>query len=198
MQTRSVETRKKILSTAEQLFSRSGYESASVADICSAAGISKGAFYHHFPSKQAVFMELLSEWLKGIDQGLEMLRANQEDPAEALLQMTDIFSPILEAAKNGMPIFLEFWAHAVRDPALWKEAIAPFRRYQEYFTLMLSKMPTIGGEQPPDARTAASAVLAVAIGIIIQGMMDTEGQDWSRVGRESMQYLLEGLTRRSA
>jgi AcrR family transcriptional regulator len=198
MQTRSLETRRKILETAEKLFSQSGYESASVADICTAAGISKGAFYHHFPSKQAVFLELLGDWLKGIDQGLETLRADNEDPVDALLRMTEIFQPILDAAKSGIPIFLEFWAHAVRDPELWQEAIAPYHRYQEYFTELLSRVPDRSDSFKPDPKIAATAVLALAIGIILQGMMDTEDQNWSRVGRDSMKYLLDGMTRRSA
>lgn len=48
-------TRDKILSAAFQLFIERGYEGASLNNIVSASGVSKGAFYHYFPSKLSVF-----------------------------------------------------------------------------------------------------------------------------------------------
>ena len=63
-QQRSEETRARILHAALECFSRTGYDASGVAEICAAAGVSKGAFYHHFPTKQAVFIELLNFWAK--------------------------------------------------------------------------------------------------------------------------------------
>jgi AcrR family transcriptional regulator len=126
MQTRSIETRAKIVQAAQDLFSKTGYESSSVSDICDRAGISKGAFYHHFPSKQAVFMELLSEWLKGIDIGLEAMRNSQTGASQPLVRMADIIPSVIHAAEGRLPIFLEFLVHSARDQELWKTAIAPY------------------------------------------------------------------------
>ncbi len=66
MQARSEETRTHILEAALRRFANHGYSAASVDEICAEAGVSKGAFYHHFPSKQALFLELLNEWLDKI------------------------------------------------------------------------------------------------------------------------------------
>lgn len=52
--------RNEILDCAQALFSERGYEETTVNDVIAAAGISKGAFYHHFPSKQAM-LEALAE-----------------------------------------------------------------------------------------------------------------------------------------
>lgn len=48
-----------ILSAARDLFRTEGYEAVSIDDIAAAAGCTKGAFYHHFPSKQAIFDQLV-------------------------------------------------------------------------------------------------------------------------------------------
>ena len=48
------------MESAIKLFSSTGYNKASVDDICAQAGISKGAFYHHFKSKQELFLALLA------------------------------------------------------------------------------------------------------------------------------------------
>jgi len=61
MQQRSEETRTKIMDSAIKLFSTRGFNTASVDDICEEAGISKGAFYHHFESKQALILALLDD-----------------------------------------------------------------------------------------------------------------------------------------
>src|SRR4030042_133327 len=126
MQTRSVETRAKIIQAAQDLFSQTGYESASVSEICTRAGISKGAFYHHFPSKQSIFLELLSDWLKGIDLGLEGLRRSRTGNEQSLVRMAEILPAVIRAAEGRLPIFLEFWVHSARDKELWNTAIAPY------------------------------------------------------------------------
>jgi AcrR family transcriptional regulator len=197
MQTRSVKTRNKIILAARELFARTGYESASVDDICREAGISKGAFYHHFPSKQSVFMELLNEWLAGIEQGLELLRNSQADAGEGLVRMADILPEILESAEGRLPIFLEFWGYAVRDPKLWKAAVAPYRRYREYFQKILADMQPNSAEAR-EKETAGLAVMSLAIGLVIQGILDPKAAEWGSVGRESMRMLLEGLRHRQS
>ena len=56
---RSSQTRTAIIDSATRCFVREGYDSTGVAEICENAGVSKGAFYYHFESKEAVFLELI-------------------------------------------------------------------------------------------------------------------------------------------
>ena len=107
MQQRSEETRTKITESAIKLFSSRGYAAASVDDICTEAGISKGAFYHHFESKQALFVTLPDDWLKTIDKAIEA--SKDKTAPETFMQMTEAFPCIFETADEGLPIFLEFW-----------------------------------------------------------------------------------------
>jgi AcrR family transcriptional regulator len=197
MQKRSIETKGKIMRAAQDLFSRSGFESASVSEICALAGVSKGAFYHHFPSKQSIFMELLTEWLRGVDKALENLRAIQPEVPQALIQMADILPEIIKTAEGRLPIFLEFWVHATRDPSLWKEAIAPYKKYRDFFVQMMGEGMGAGSISAMDKETAALAVMSMAIGLLLQGIVDPAGSDWAGVGRESIRVLTDGLTRRS-
>src|SRR5271155_4078840 len=48
-----------ILAGARALFAERGFEATSIDDIALAAGVTKGAVYHHFPSKEAIFVEVL-------------------------------------------------------------------------------------------------------------------------------------------
>jgi AcrR family transcriptional regulator len=50
-----------IVSQARRLFTERGFEATSIDDIAEAAGIAKGAVYHHFASKEAVFERVLED-----------------------------------------------------------------------------------------------------------------------------------------
>ena len=50
--------RSSILETAERLFFEKGYEQTSIQDILDALSMSKGGFYHHFASKEAILSEI--------------------------------------------------------------------------------------------------------------------------------------------
>lgn len=52
---------RQILATAGRLFAERGYEGTSVHDIASAAGVSKAAVFHHFASKQALYLAALRD-----------------------------------------------------------------------------------------------------------------------------------------
>jgi len=53
------ETRAKIFAAATQLFAQNGYHATTIADIARAAGVAKGTFFVHFPSKDAVIGALV-------------------------------------------------------------------------------------------------------------------------------------------
>jgi AcrR family transcriptional regulator len=54
-------TRRRILDAAQAEFSRNGFHATSVEDVVKASGLSKGGFYFHFPSKDALFAALYDE-----------------------------------------------------------------------------------------------------------------------------------------
>ena len=55
-------TRERILGAALEVFAGKGYHRASVDDIVRASATSKGAVYHHFPNKEAVFLALVDDF----------------------------------------------------------------------------------------------------------------------------------------
>jgi AcrR family transcriptional regulator len=57
-QERTVVTRDLLLSAAEKIFARVGYEKAQMEEIAEAAGFSKGALYAHFKNKEELFLAL--------------------------------------------------------------------------------------------------------------------------------------------
>ena len=66
------ETGEKIIAAASKVFLENGYEAASVKMIIEEAGVVTGSFYHFFPSKEALFEEVVSrqldEFISNIDR----------------------------------------------------------------------------------------------------------------------------------
>jgi AcrR family transcriptional regulator len=197
MQERSHETREQLLSAATRCFARSGYEATGVAEICEDAQMSKGAFYHHFPSKHAVFVALLEDWLKQLDRLLQTLTGTPRPAPELLAQMGNMFGFIYQSASGRLPMFLEFWSQASRDEVVWEKTIAPYRGYQQQIAQFMQKGMEDGLLAERDAQTAAWLIMALVCGIILQSQLDPQGANWDKVGREGLQILLEGLRKRS-
>lgn len=78
------ETERKILEVSRRLFQTKGYEHTTIQDIVDALGMSKGAVYHHFKSKEAIYDRIGTlyydrfDWFRNADElpggtGLEKL-----------------------------------------------------------------------------------------------------------------------------
>lgn len=193
VQQRAEETRARILEAAAECFAQHGYEAASVADICERAGVSKGAFYHHFPSKQDLFMALLNDWLEALDASLRRVQAEAANVPDALRNMAGMVGFVLSSASERLPMFLEFWTQAARDPDVWAATIAPYRRYREFFAELVRAGVAEGSLQPVDAEAAAEVIVSLAVGTILQGLLDPQGADWNRSLSQGIEMILASL-----
>jgi len=193
LQRRAEKTRGRILKAAEECFVRDGYDAASVAEICERAGVTKGALYHHFPSKQALFLALLQGWLGRLDAGMEALRASAPTVPEGLLHMAGVTRFIFSEASGRLPIFLEFFDQASHDREVWQATVAPYRRYRDWFAEMIRTGVAEGSMRPVDPDAAAVSIVALAVGMLLQGLLDPDGADWGQAMHEGVRMLLEGL-----
>jgi TetR/AcrR family transcriptional repressor of nem operon len=92
-QARSLITREKILQEATRLFTLKGYHDTKLDEVVRAVGLTSGAFFHHFRSKEDLafaamewYLEQRRHELNQIEQGLG---AAQSDPLEAVFRWLD-------------------------------------------------------------------------------------------------------------
>lgn len=56
------EARARLIEAARSLVRHKGFAATSVDELCASAGVTKGAFFHHFPSKEALGVALIDDW----------------------------------------------------------------------------------------------------------------------------------------
>jgi AcrR family transcriptional regulator len=120
---RGTERREQLLETAARLFAEQGYHGTTVGDVCDSLGVGKGVFYWYFPSKEAMFLELLQELLLELRRAQQFAIANVDDPVhrieEGIRASIEFF--------RGNPGFLEL----IRIAARYEEFSGFLERGQE-------------------------------------------------------------------
>jgi TetR/AcrR family transcriptional repressor of nem operon len=85
---RTSDAREKILAAAQRLMESRGYSALGVADICKAAGVPKGSFYHFFDSKEALALAVLDEHWRVQGADWERILGGDAEPLQRLRQQS--------------------------------------------------------------------------------------------------------------
>jgi TetR/AcrR family transcriptional repressor of nem operon len=111
---RGTPTRDRILEAAQRLVLEHGFGSTTVDAILAETGTSKGAFFHHFPTKARLGQALVERYAAADAETLETLMATAEaasdDPAEQLVAFLGAFEEATEEMVNMQPgcLFVSF------------------------------------------------------------------------------------------
>ena len=84
----SAATRRSIVDAAARLFSERGYATSSLSDIVAGTGMTKGAVYWHFPSKQDIALDIVRQMYESWPALLKATIEAHEDSLEALVAVT--------------------------------------------------------------------------------------------------------------
>ena len=97
LQARAEATRRRIIDSAVDLFDELGYGETGLADVLQRAGVSKGAFYYHFDSKEAVAIAIIDEYRRRVKEAVHE-RSDPHAPAlESMIVATFTSAATIEA-----------------------------------------------------------------------------------------------------
>jgi TetR/AcrR family transcriptional repressor of nem operon len=92
------DSREKLFAATITSVVEKGYAATTVDEICEAAGVTKGAFFHHFPSKQSLTAAAVSDWTEKCDAFYGAAPYHQfDDPLQRFLGYLDFRKETLRA-----------------------------------------------------------------------------------------------------
>src|ERR687884_95866 len=121
-----------ILEAALEVFSRRGYNGASIDEIAQAAGISKALIYEHFPSKRDLHVSLLDQHVQEIFERLAASAATSEPGEVRLRAGVDAF---LQWVEERAAPFRMFFRDAVEP-----EVAEAIQRVQRQTTAVIAEL----------------------------------------------------------
>lgn len=190
------QTKVKIIQAGEEIFSLKGYDATSVQDICDKAGVSKGAFFHYFPSKEIFFMEILDIWLSDLSKKLQNYILSSKNLYKDLVKMSEIFKEIFKDSHQKFYLFIEFLRFGVKDEKIAKKIEYNFDLYTNYFTDIIKKGIENGIFKDVDPNLISHILVSYAIGTIEQEILNPK-LDWDIISREGVKFILGAIKRRN-
>ncbi|TVT52773.1 TetR/AcrR family transcriptional regulator [Amycolatopsis cynarae] len=145
---------RRLLSAATKLFAQRGFDRTSVQEIVSAAGVTKGAMYHYFGSKDDLLSEIYGRVLRLQTEQLEKVAATEAPVRERLRQAaTDVVTSTIENL-DDTTIFLQSM-HQL-SPDKQNAVRSERRRYHERFRSLIEE-----GQREGQFRTDKPADIVV-------------------------------------
>ncbi len=83
------ERRRQILDCAAEVFASKGIAASTVREIADSVGVYSGALYHYFPSKDALVVEIIREYLEDLQARCKDVVARNADPVDRLAQLVE-------------------------------------------------------------------------------------------------------------
>jgi len=161
-----IATRERILHAALTVFARKGYHRALVDDIVRASRTSKGAVYHHFPNKEALFLALVDDFAARLAQAV----------AEAIARSHGALAKVEAALRAGLETFAGnrelariLLLEAVSlGPAYETKRAEIHERFAALIRGYLDEAAAEGSIPPLDTRVATLAWLGAVNEVVIQ------------------------------
>ena len=188
--------RNQILDAAMSVFARLGFEHARMDDIVEASGLSKGALYWYFKSKEEIITGILRRlFTTDIEQLRDLLEA-EGTVSERLLLLTRFRVAGLKRLADLLPILVEFYAVMVRQNWVREFISGYFGSFRELLVDLIQQGIDRGEFRPVSTVETAVTLSAIYEGLTIHWLINPKVVEWDIIGEGSVRLLLEGLQAR--
>ena len=170
---RQSDAKDRLLDTADSLFRDRGFSAVGVAELCAAAQVNKGSFYHYFPSKQALLLEVIdAAW----DETGMLVEWETETPHRPVDQLRRFLEELFafhyadkESAGGVRGSLLSNLAHELgtRDAEISKKLGELFERETAAFESLLTEAIDRGEVSLGHPRQAAESLVGCIHGLLM-------------------------------
>ena len=169
-ETKREERRQQILDAALRCFSRDGFHATTTADIVRESGLSQGALYLYFATKDDIVVALADDRHQG-ELFLNALAKSEQDPVAGLMLLVELYGKTLVDPRRAdmRRVGIQGWAEALRNPRIHGSLLEGFSSVRAAIAELIERGRRTGQIRPevdPDA--AARTLIAAFQGLVLQ------------------------------
>jgi len=169
--------RDEIVRAALRLILKMGYNQITLADIADQVGVSKGLISYYFQKKEDVFyavLEQISERLTADFEGF--YRADVTAGEKLTLIFSNLFGNETRA-RRYYTVVIDYMAQAIRERQVQEYTALIYASYRTYMERIIADGIQSGEFRPVDPNRAASMLLGMMEGLVLQWFFDRKGFD---------------------
>ncbi len=169
------------------------FHQLTIDDICAAAGVSKGAFYGYFASKQDLLLCLLDETTQALDRIMDDLDAAPLSAAERVRRFSAAMLTLDEDPGRSQ-VRADLWADILTDDAVRTRLSEALDRRRARLRAWIEDGIARGELAEVPTNAMASILLALSDGLLLHAGLDTAAFRWPNV-RRALGLLVSGIGR---
>ncbi len=165
----AAERREQLLASAHKLFAEKGYRATSTEEIARYAGLTKGAFYFHFQSKEEILFALIKYLVSQFEKSLAQIPVPLT-PGKVIYGIMECAS----ARAKDFRTVMDLWVQAIRIPRIRRHINETHRRQVDYFCRHLDPAYGLSREE---AEQLAVMVFSLCDGLAARRVLDSKSVD---------------------
>ena len=166
--------REQLLDAAGTLFMQKGYGETTTDEIARKAGLTKGALYFHFKSKEDLLFELVKQMYDDLFKSTEAIPEGTATPEQMLKMLLKAKPKVLQA---NFVSYLDFWIQASRIPRIDEHLR---KGVDEFEGLFADRLDHRFGRTRQERRQIAVFIMAMFDGLTVRHMLGSRGVNFKR------------------
>jgi len=189
-QERAVRTREAVIRAAAEAFADAGFLATSMADIFARAGVTKGALYFHFTSKEELAFAIIDAEEQAAGELIESVMSTDSPPLQKLIDISFRWAHLIQSnpiVQAGLRMIIEQGTYSRPMPL-------PYNAWQELSAQLLTQAQERGElERSVDVRNMAEFIVSSFTGAQIVSQVVSGHKDLVQRVERMWQLLLKGI-----
>lgn len=183
----------KILAKSGALFARKGYHATSMDDIVKKSGLSKGALYGYFKSKEDLFLALSDKQLESVIGNMRAAFSEKDSAKEKLMKAAEIHFRQIRNPNDVWCTTLEYWIESSKVPAFEKRICRRYDLAHKFLAEIIDEGKKKGEfRKDLDSAVISTILLATVRGLAVHMRMGTRF-DWDKTRKMLMSMIFNGI-----
>ncbi len=188
------ERRRHLLDAAWRCAAAKRFAEMTVDDVCAEAGLSKGAFYGYFESKDELLAALLDGDAAELDRMLDRIGEEETSGIERLRRFSQAMVEHADDPARAQ-VRADLWAAVLGQEPLRRQFAETSARRRVHIRAWIEEGVERGEIREVPANALASMLLASADGLMLHATLDPSAFRWDNI-RRAVDELLDGIAAR--